>query len=177
MLPKQIRVRDKAVRAQITALFEEGIEKGRSGAKSFRVFWACKLLEILTMLAQTGLDAKAEAISSALPPRTTGKINELCAYLDTHYAEKITGSSIEAEMGMNFDYLNRTFRRVTGKTVFQYLNRVRINRVKELLKTTDMKLAEIAALTGFSDEFYLSRQLKKATGVAPILYARGQMKN
>ena len=80
-------------------------------------------------------------------------------------------------MGMNFDYLNRTFRRVTGKTVFQYLNRVRINRVKELLKTTDMKLAEIAALTGFSDEFYLSRQFKKATGVAPILYARGQMKN
>ena len=61
--------------------------------------------------------------------------------------------------------------------MFQYLNRVRINRVKELLKTTDMKLAEIAALTGFSDEFYLSRQFKKATGVSPVLYARGQMKN
>ena len=132
---------------------------------------------MLTTLAQNSLDAKAEAIGSALPARTVGKIHDLCAYLDAHYAEKITGSTIEAEAGMNFDYLNRTFRRITGKTVFQYLNRVRINRVKELLKTTDMKLAEIAALTGFSDEFYLSRQFKKATGVSPVLYARGQMKN
>ncbi|WP_455012968.1 helix-turn-helix domain-containing protein, partial [Hominenteromicrobium sp.] len=122
-------------------------------------------------------DAKVEALGNALPARTMKKIHKLCTSLDTHYAEKITGSTIEAETGMNFDYLNRTFRRITGKTVFQYLNRVRINRVKELLKTTDMKLAEIAALTGFSDEFYLSRQFKKATGVSPVLYARGQMKN
>ena len=84
---------------------------------------------------------------------------------------------LEEVIGMNFDYLNRTFRRVTGKTVFQYLNRVRINRVKELLKTTDMKLSEIAALTGFSDEFYLSRQFKKATGVSPVQYSRGQFTN
>lgn len=177
MLPKHIRIRDEAVRAQIVSLFEEGIEKGRSGVKNFRVLWACKLLEILTTLAQNSVDAKTEAISSALPSRTMNKMGELTEYLETHYAEKITGSAIEAEIGMNFDYLNRTFRKVTGKTVFQYLNRVRINRVKELLKTTDMKLAEIAALTGFSDEFYLSRQFKKATGVSPVLYSRGQIKN
>ena len=160
------------MRAQLAALFEACTRRGRSGAKHYRVFWACKLLEMLTTLAQNSLDAKAEAIGSALPARTVGKIHDLCAYLDAHYAEKITGSTIEAEAGMNFDYLNRTFRRITGKTVFQYLNCVRINRVKELLKTTDMKLAEIAALTGFSDEFYLSRQFKSHGRLPGALRAR-----
>ena len=41
----------------------------------------------------------------------------------------------------------------------------------------DVVGADIAAQTGFSDEFYLSRQFKKATGVSPMLYSRGQMKN
>lgn len=177
MLPKQIRIRDPEVRAQIKALFDEGIEKGRSGVKNFRVLWACKLLEILTTVARNTAEAKTEVISSALPTRTMSKVTELTNYLESHYAEKITGDLLEEVIGMNFDYLNRTFRRVTGKTVFQYLNRVRINRVKELLKTTDMKLSEIAALTGFSDEFYLSRQFKKATGVSPVQYSRGQFTN
>lgn len=176
LLPKHIRVQDEAVRAQIAALFDEGIECRRAHAKNFRVRWACKLLEILTTLTQTAADAKAEAISSALPLRTTGKIAELTSYLDLHYAEKISSATVETVTEMNFDYLNRTFRRVTGKTVFQYLNRVRINRAKELLTTTDMKMAAIAQLTGFSDEFYLSRQFKKATGVSPAMYARGQYK-
>lgn len=73
---------------------------------------------------------------------------------------------------MNFDYLNRIFHRINGKSIFQYLTFVRINRAKELLATTDMKLWEIAEETGFSDQFYFSRQFKKHTGMSPTFYAK-----
>ena len=170
MLPKHIRVRDEAVRAQIAALFEECIEKGRSGAKHYRVFWACKLLEILTTLAQNSQDAKVEALGSALPARTMTKIHDLCTYLDTHYAEKITGSTIEAETGMNFDYLNRTFRRITGKTVFQYLNRVRIQKAQELLRIREIRMTDISLMVGFEDQSYFTRVFRRITGTLPRAY-------
>ena len=98
-------------------------------------------------------------------------------YIGENYSQKITLEGLAKMVYLSPAYLSRVFKQETGMNFNEYLNRVRINRVKELLKTTDMKLAEIAALTGFSDEFYLSRQFKKATGVSPVLYARGQMKN
>ena len=77
---------------------------------------------------------------------------------------------------MNFDYLNRIFHRLNGRSIFQYLAWVRINRAKELLATTDMKLWEIAEETGFSDQFYFSRQFKKHTGMPPAFYAKGHVR-
>ena len=51
-----------------------------------------------------------------------------------------------------------------------------MNRAKELLATTDMKLWEIAEETGFSDQFYFSRQFKKHTGMPPAFYAKGHVR-
>ena len=50
-------------------------------------------------------------------------------YLNREYAGDITGQLLEKEFGGNFDYMNRTFKKVTGQTIFRYLNRVRINPV------------------------------------------------
>lgn len=176
VLPKLLHIRSEKARAQIAKCFDEAIERARSGAQNYRVFWACKFLEILMAISQNSADAAFEAVDSELPARTMRRMEELTAYLNEQYMEKITGKQLEDMLGMNFDYLNRTFRKLTGKTIFQYLGRVRINRAKELLVTTDMKLAEIAMETGFSDEFYLSRQFKKYTGVSPALYSKGRMK-
>ena len=51
-----------------------------------------------------------------------------------------------------------------------------VDRAKELLATTDMKLWEIAEETGFSDQFYFSRQFKKHTGMPPAFYAKGHVR-
>ncbi len=176
ILPKFLHIRSDRARAQITSYFDEAIERRRSGAKNYRVFWACKFLEIIMAVSQNSDNAAFEAVNSELPARTMRRMEELTAYLNERYMEKITGKQLEDMLGMNFDYLNRIFRKLKGKTIFQYLGRVRINRAKELLATTDMKLAEIALETGFSDEFYLSRQFKKHTGVSPALYSKGRMK-
>lgn len=175
LIPKLLHIHNEKARAQIAKCFDDAIEKAKSGARNYRVFWGCKFLEILMLIAENGADAALEAGNSQLPLRTMRRIEELIAFLNEHYMEKITGKQLEDMLGMNFDYLNRTFRKLTGRTIFQYLARVRINRAKELLVTTDMKLAEIALETGFSDEFYLSRQFKKHTGISPALYSKGRI--
>ncbi len=166
VLPKLLHIRSEKARGHRSPNALTRPSSGPAAARRTTGFWACKFLEILMAISQNSADAAFEAVNSELPARTMRRMEELTAYLNEQYMEKITGKQLEDMLGMNFDYLNRTFRKLTGKTIFQYLGRVRINRAKELLVTTDMKLAEIAMETGFSDEFYLSRQFKKYTGVS-----------
>lgn len=174
LLPKLSHVKDPAVLAQLNGYFEESIAAARKGVQNYRTFWACKLLEILMTVSQNSAREALAGNNSQLPPRTLCHLEELTAYLNQNYSKKITGKQLESMVGMNFDYLNRIFRRLNGRSIFQYLTWVRINRAKELLATTDMKLWEIAAETGFSDQFYFSRQFKKHTGMPPAFYARGR---
>ena len=75
---------------------------------------------------------------------------------------------------INFDYLNRLFRKNMKKTVFQYLRDIRIAHAKQLLTTTSMRIMEVSECVGFADESYFSKVFKKQTGVSPADYAKTQ---
>ena len=108
-------------------------------------------------------------------PRSYRVVQELLNYLNSEYASNITGELLEKEFGGNFDYMNRTFKKVTGETIFRYLNRVRINHAKTLILNTPLKMSVIGTRVGFSDEYYFSRVFKKYTGKSPTEYAREGM--
>ena len=63
VLPKLLHIRSEKARAQIAKCFDEAIERARSGAQNYRVFWACKFLEILMAISQNSADAAFEAVS------------------------------------------------------------------------------------------------------------------
>lgn len=175
LLPKLAHMESTEIRGRLAGYFEEAIA-ARGASQNYRTLWACKLLEILIAVSQNSVREALARQNSQLPARTLHRLEELTAYLNRHYGDKITGKQLESKVGMNFDYLNRIFHRVNGRSIFQYLTWVRINRAKELLATTDMKLWEIAAETGFSDQFYFSRQFKKYTGMPPAFYAKGRVR-
>ena len=71
---------------------------------------------------------------------------------------------------MNFDYLNRSFKKQTGVTIFAYLNQIRIQKAKELLTQTDQKVGDIAAAVGIENRTTFLRVFKKYEGISPIEY-------
>jgi LacI family transcriptional regulator, galactose operon repressor len=68
--------------------------------------------------------------------------------------------------------LERRFQRYLGRSPYEEILRLRIERVKELLATTDLSMADIASKVGFSGVEYLSAVFKKKQGVSPRLYRR-----
>ena len=101
------------------------------------------------------------------------KVQLILNFLYGAYGQKITGKRISNLCSMSFDYLNRMFKKQTGITIFEYLNRIRINKAKELLLTGTMKSSEIAAAVGYCDEYHFSKAFKKAAGVSPRKYLEG----
>lgn len=175
MLPKHLQTGNEKTTQQLAGQFDAMIEKARSRVKNYKIFNSCQLLQIMMEISSHCTSFPPGKGNNRIAPRTMQKIEELTDYLENHYKEKITGTQVGNLLDMNFDYINRVFRKIMGEPIFQYLNRIRINHARELLMTTDMKLVGIAMETGFSDEFYLSRQFKKYMGVSPAAYVKNQI--
>jgi LacI family transcriptional regulator len=70
--------------------------------------------------------------------------------------------------------LENRFRKILGRTPHEEITRLRIGRIKRLLVETDLSLSEIAALTGFQHDEYMTVAFKKAVGMPPGQYRRSE---
>ena len=70
-------------------------------------------------------------------------------------------------------YLSRMFKKYTNETIFSYLQKVRLNKAKELLiNHSNLKIQEITALCGFSDTSYFISSFRKFTGYTPLQFRK-----
>jgi two-component system response regulator YesN len=85
-----------------------------------------------------------------------------------HYDRPLSLTWLAGQVYLNPSYLSRLFKRLAGVTLIHYINQVRINRAKELLLTSNMKVSDIAACTGFESPSYFNQAFKRQAGIAPI---------
>jgi LacI family transcriptional regulator len=77
---------------------------------------------------------------------------------------------ILAFLPMSRRVFERTFENIVGRTPYKEMQRVRVNRIKELLHDTDLTLFDIAERAGFEHVSYMSYLFKRETGITPIQF-------
>nr|WP_294493601.1 helix-turn-helix transcriptional regulator [uncultured Anaerosporobacter sp.] len=87
--------------------------------------------------------------------------------MNNHYHEDITLLDIANKVHVNSSYLSRSFKEHTGATIIATLNNKKIEKAKELLLNSDLKIYEISEAVGISDTTYFSHFFKKNTGLSP----------
>ena len=91
-------------------------------------------------------------------------------FISDHAAEPVTVKSILRENPMARRSLERKFRQQFGCTILEHIRRIRLNKARLLLATTDHPITLIAEQCGFSTYNYLSRTFRGATGLSPQQY-------
>ena len=86
----------------------------------------------------------------------------------------ITLDDLSMAVNISSYYLSRIFKENTGENFIDYLTRLRIERAKELLSTTQYSMKEIGIMSGYSDPNYFSKKKKKNVGVTPTEYREGK---
>lgn len=170
-LPKFYHMTDYGSLIKVTELLNEAIQKNTTRLENYKIMLACKILEVFAEISRSYVSAETAAYVEE-QPRSYRNIQEILNFLNREYAGDITGEALEKEFGGNFDYMNRVFKKVTGQTIFKYLNRVRINHAKALILNSPWKMSKIGEKVGFPDEYYFSRVFKKYTGKPPTEYAK-----
>ena len=74
------------------------------------------------------------------------------------------------KLGYSYAHVCRLFRQAYGISPVAYINALRIERAKLLMRDTELKIAEIATRTGFENAYYFSRTFRKQTGTSPRMY-------
>lgn len=119
----------------------------------------------------------AFASSEKASPRAalTGPSGRLLArrartYLDEHFREDLSLTTVAQSVGASVAHLQRSFRAETGATVVAYVQDRRLNEAAGLLRSTDLSITEIALQTGFGSASYLARLFARRYGVSPSRY-------
>ncbi|GAB4581095.1 MAG: substrate-binding domain-containing protein [Anaerolineales bacterium] len=105
--------------------------------------------------------------TDTLPPETSALAKRTISYLHQNYTRPLARWEIAESIGVNEDYLSRVFKRELGITPWEYLNRYRVFRAKEILTSGHDSVGEVARKVGFSDAAYFSRVFRQVVGVSP----------
>lgn len=102
--------------------------------------------------------------------RSDKKTEEICAYINAHYKEKITLDNLCFLFGTNKTTLCKNFKEAYGETVVNYINRQRIKKAKKLMREGEMNLTQVAQASGFSSIHYFSKTFKTFEKKSPSEY-------
>ena len=126
---------------------------------------------IYELLAElfSSLVAQAEYI----PSKKLERIRPAVEYINEHYSEPLTNEQLAALTDVSCVYFRKIFTLAYGMPPISFVNRVRIEKAKEMLKSDYGSLASVAESVGYSNVYHFSKMFKKLTGISPGKYARG----
>ena len=119
-----------------------------------------KVFETVMELRETGSDRKYE-----------GVLQKAKAYIEENFAnDEISLNAVAAAVSLSPSHFSTIFGQEMGETFVEYLTGVRMEKAKQLLKTTGMKTIDIAFEVGYRDAHYFSNLFKKTQGCTPREY-------
>lgn len=97
---------------------------------------------------------------------------DIQSWLEDHFDEEVTVDQLASRVGMSRRTFERRFKEVTGDSPRRCIQRIRVEKAKQLLELGGKTFDEITYLVGYEDSSTFSRVFKKNTGLSPISYKR-----
>lgn len=98
--------------------------------------------------------------------------NTIYDYIHRHYKDNITLDELAIEIGKTSQYTSKIFKELFNVNFVEYVVSIRIEKAKELLTETQLKVKEISEEVGYEDANYFCRTFKKKTGMTPKDYRK-----
>lgn len=98
---------------------------------------------------------------------TTNTLQQVLSYINTNFKEAISLQSIARKFGYSISNLSEHFHKSTGLPFVEYVNNIRINYAKRLLRFSDYSITNICYESGFNSMASFSRNFKNIVGVSP----------
>lgn len=130
------------------------------------------LLQLIAYVAER-IDGVVEAHGNDISPQIMSALK----YMNKSYMEGLTLDDIAEAACMSKYHFCRKFKEITGATVLEYLNNVRLTKVHNLLMNTQLSIDEIADKTGFSSAIQLTRVFKGTYGMSPSAFRKARVCN
>lgn len=103
-------------------------------------------------------------------------VRDVCIYLEEHCGENITIDELAEIHFVCRSKLTNNFKAVTGFTVNEYQNYLRVQKAQLLLRDPGNSVTDIAAQLGYGNVTYFDRAFKRATTMTPLQYRKANIR-
>lgn len=102
-------------------------------------------------------------------------ISEAKRFIQEHYDEEISLTEVANSVGLTPSYFSTVFKEHVGTTYSDYLTTIRIEKAKQLLRSTAYRVYEISHMVGYENHYYFNRLFKKIVGLTPLDYRKSKI--
>lgn len=103
-------------------------------------------------------------------------VKQIINYLNENYNEKISLEQIAHNMYLSPVYISKIFKEETGESPINYLIKIRLEKARDILLTSDGRsIKDIANEVGYDDVYHFSKLFKKYYGISPLYYRKREL--
>ena len=122
-------------------------------------------------------DMMREAVNVLVPERREAAtdsmkaiVQEAAAWIDKHFYEELTLTTLAEQFHVEHSYFSRVFRQEIGESPVLYITNRRMEKAKQYIQEGKKNLTEVAFMVGYDDYTYFSRVFRKNAGMSPREY-------
>jgi AraC family L-rhamnose operon regulatory protein RhaS len=152
----------------VASIISDMINEYNDKQHSYQTMLNSRFMELVVYLSrqydsqENGTDSNLMHLANAI------------SYIEDHYLEPLTLEEIAARSNISVRHLNRIFQSYYQTTPISYLQRLRLERARMLLRQSGLPITKISYDCGFNDSNYFTRQFTKAYGLSPKAFRLNQ---
>lgn len=164
-------VEDPKVTEKLEFLMKKIVRSRRSADPDRNLqFWSTfyEILAIMTQYSVTHARSQAQKAYA----RENKYCRRACNYIGRHLSDDLSVRTVAEHVGISYGYLSSLFTQTMGISMVEYINRAKLDVVKQLIREMGMTLEEAGASVGISDPKYLSRLFRRYVGMTVHEYKK-----
>jgi len=168
IVPGRVYRLSDEIPASLRRAFGEMFHEFMMHGRGYEDLCAAKLTAVLVEL---GRSAVGDGIGREK------RFADLLEYIHRHYTEDLCIADLAESEHLSVSRFREVFRRTFGCAPSEYIIGLRLQHARDLLAGTDLTIAEIAEMCGYSDDLYFMRLFRKKTGMSARTYRLGYAVN
>ena len=157
----------------IDAMIKNLQSKGKTGESDLDNIWDCQNSDekyLYNTFIKERLNQHEDDSKIRFNDANSYIIKKAIIYMYNNYVQKLSLLDVADHCYISSWHLSKLLNQYTGKGFFEIVNRIRIDKAKELLKGSTAKIQEISDMVGFQDVTHFSRIFKNYEGISPKDY-------
>ncbi|OWA33343.1 DNA-binding response regulator [Saccharibacillus sp. O16] len=169
MTPSELQNLALGVCADFRAVLRE-VKREEDGEPLLQMLERIRAASHMEELIEAVRRAAEETVGLLSRDNRSPVIQQVLGHIAAHYGEELSLKMLGSQYHIHPVYLGQLFHKETGETFTDYLNKYRIERAKEKLRTTSQKVQDISRSVGYWETGYFYKQFRKYVGISPMEY-------
>lgn len=157
---------DAENKEQVRAIFVRLTKEYMSKIDNYQAMILNKVVELFIVLKRLAVTSPVQKETE----QSVWSINAAVSFIKENYSEEIRLPQLATRCGITPAYFSRLFHEKVGVPLFEYLNRIRIQKACLLLKRSQLSIIDIAYSVGYNNLSFFNRYFKKIMNMSPRQY-------